>query len=199
MPDLTFENKYPDKIIAGIDEAGRGPWAGPVVAGAVILDIDKIPNGLNDSKKLSKIKREKLYEEIIQSHDYSVGIVDEPVIDEINILQATKLAMKQACLNLKAKADVILVDGNQKIEVEGVFCENIIKGDSLSLSISAASIVAKVTRDRLMEDLSSKFPQYGWASNSGYGTKQHQEAISSHGITKHHRKSFAPIKKAIGG
>lgn len=198
MPDFQFEDKYKEKIIAGIDEAGRGPWAGPVVAAAAIFkDRSNIPDGLNDSKKLSAKKREAIFSQLIEICDFGIGIINQQMIDEINILQATKLAMKTAVNNLYSKPDVILIDGNQNIDITGVKSETIIKGDSLSLSIAAASIIAKVSRDKIMKELDEKFPHYGWASNSGYGTKQHSEALEKHGVTEHHRKSFAPIKKLL--
>jgi ribonuclease HII len=196
MPDFSFENNYPNKIIAGVDEAGRGPWAGPVVAAAVILDRNNFPEGLNDSKKISKAKREKLYEQIISSAKYGVGIVTNQQIDEINILQATKLAMKIAIE--KISPEVALIDGNQNLNIDGVTSQAIISGDALSLSISAASIIAKVTRDRLMEQLHLQHPQYNWVKNSGYGTKDHIIALDKYGVTEHHRKSYAPIRKLLG-
>jgi ribonuclease HII len=198
MPDFSFEDKYKG-VVAGVDEAGRGPWAGPVVAAAVILDPEFYPDGLDDSKKLTKIKRERLFYEIINNCEFGVGIVAEYVIDEINILQATKLAMRNATLDLLRKPNVILVDGNQKFDAGGIDVVPIVKGDSKSLSIAAASIVAKVARDRIMEQLSGEFPCYGWSDNAGYGTAKHIEAIEKHGICLHHRKSYAPIKKYING
>jgi len=197
MPDFDYENRYKGRVVAGVDEAGRGPWAGPVVAAAVILDYSNFPEDLNDSKKLSKLKREEIFDKLINVCDYGVGVVSESIIDQVNILQATKLAMKSAIFDLFNKPEVMLVDGNQKLEIENIECLTIVKGDAKSLSIAAASIIAKVTRDKIMEDLGEEFPQYGWPNNSGYGTKQHQDALNKHGITKYHRKSFAPIKRII--
>jgi ribonuclease HII len=194
MPNFELEEKY-EGIIAGVDEAGRGPWAGPVVAAAVILNRAFCPEGLDDSKKLSKQKREKLFNEIINVADFGIGIVGESVIDQINILEATKLAMKDAVMDLLRRPQIVLVDGNQKFDVQHIEIIPIVKGDSKSLSIAAASIIAKVTRDRIMEDLSNEFPEYSWEENAGYGTAKHIAAIERHGICKYHRKSFAPIKK----
>jgi len=195
MPDFSFEEKYKG-IIAGVDEAGRGPWAGPVVAAAVILNPEKIPDGLNDSKKIKPKKREVLYEEIRKTSIFGIGIVPEGVIDEINILEATKLAMKQAVENLSRQPDIALIDGNH---APLLVCqtETIIGGDGKSFSIAAASIMAKVTRDRIMRELHYNFPDYGWDRNSGYGTKEHQESLAQFGVTPHHRQSFAPIKKLV--
>ncbi len=194
MPNFELEEKY-EGIIAGVDEAGRGPWAGPVVAAAVILNRAFCPEGLDDSKKLSKQKREKLFNEIINVADFGIGVVGESVIDQINILEATKLAMKDAVMDLLRRPQIVLVDGNQKFDVQHMEIIPIVKGDSKSLSIAAASIIAKVTRDRIMEDLSNEFPEYSWEENAGYGTAKHIAAIERHGICKYHRKSFAPIKK----
>ena len=194
MPNFELEEKY-EGIIAGVDEAGRGPWAGPVVAAAVILNRAFCPEGLDDSKKLSKQKREKLFNEIINVADFGIGVVGESVIDQINILEATKLAMKDAVMDLLRRPQIVLVDGNQKFDVQHMEIIPVVKGDSKSLSIAAASIIAKVTRDRIMEDLSNEFPEYSWEENAGYGTAKHIAAIERHGICKYHRKSFAPIKK----
>lgn len=190
-PDLSLEEKF-SGIVVGIDEAGRGPWAGPVVAGAVILDRNNIADGINDSKKLSKAKREELFDKIIQSAKVGIGFASAEEIDALNILQATKLAMVRAYEELGVDAEVTLVDGNQKINLPCQI-QTVIKGDAISLSIAAASIIAKVTRDRLMEKLAAEHPEYGWQNNSGYGTKQHQDALAQFGITRHHRKSFKPI------
>ena len=188
MPDLSFENQYVGKIIAGVDEAGRGPLAGPVVAAAVILDRAIIIPGIKDSKKLSKKKREELFEQITTHYQYSVGIIAPEEIDRINILEATKKACNLAVDSLQNKPDIVLVDGNMKFNDTRYV--SIIKGDDKSISIAAASIIAKVTRDRIMEELSAQFSAYKWHKNSGYGTKEHLEAIRTHGITEHHRKSF---------
>jgi ribonuclease HII len=193
--DLSLEREYKG-VVAGVDEAGRGPWCGPVVASAVIVDQSQFLEGVNDSKKLSKAKRERLYDEIFKNADVGVGEASAQEIDQLNILEATKLAMARAVSKLSVTPDTILVDGNQCLNIE-IPSHPIIKGDSLSLSIAAASIVAKVTRDRVMSELAQKYPEYGWESNSGYGTKQHQEALSLYGVTPHHRKSFKPVAKLI--
>lgn len=176
--------------ICGVDEAGRGPLCGPVVAAAVILPKGIYIEGINDSKKLTEKKREKLIEEIYEkaiSVNYSLVWQDE--IDEINILQATKKAMKEAVEGLNVKAEYALIDGNQGINIDIPF-KTIIKGDSKSQSIAAASIVAKVTRDRLIQKLDEKYPEYGFAKHKGYGTKAHIAAIKEHGICELHRKTF---------
>ena len=188
-----FDKKFLDskhKIIAGVDEAGRGPLAGPVVAAAVIFDNDIIIDQVNDSKKITEKNRELLYVTIIkQATDYSVGIVNEKTIDKINILQATMLAMKIAVDGLSTPPDLVLIDGNKTFDSE-LNTVPIIKGDSLSFSIAAASIVAKVTRDKIMRTAAKKYPQYLWHKNKGYGTKEHIAAIKKHGPTPLHRISF---------
>ena len=188
MTDLEIEQRFFGKIIAGVDEAGRGPLAGPVVAAAVIVDQNNIIKGIRDSEKLSKKKREDIYHYITSHYVWSVGIVGSDEIDEINILQATIKACRLAVSALKVKADIVLVDGNMKFGDQRFL--SIIKGDDKSISIAAASIIAKVTRDRLMNDLSHEFPEYKWHQNAGYGTKEHKEAIIKHGRSVHHRKSF---------
>lgn len=183
-------------IIAGVDEAGRGPWAGPVVASAVIIDINNIPSGINDSKKLKSESREVLYKTIMQTCHVGVGIASAEEIDDINILQATMLAMQRAVSNLPIAPGLALIDGNKtpKLPCNAIA---IIKGDAKSISIAAASIIAKVTRDRIMRSLSEEFPEYGWHTNAGYGTKTHQDALAKHGITPHHRKSYKPVAALI--
>lgn len=190
-PDFSFEAQHISPV-AGIDEAGRGPLAGPVVAAAVILDPDNYPDGLNDSKKLSHKKREQLFEALQQCADIGVGIIEPEEIDRINILQATYKAMTQACGALSNHPNHCLVDGNRlpPLDIEAT---PIVKGDAKSLSIAAASIIAKVTRDRIMLELDHRHPEYGWAKNMGYGTKTHRDAIMAHGPTPHHRMSFAPL------
>ncbi len=178
------------RLIAGIDEVGRGPLAGPVVAAAVILPGDFVVLGVDDSKKLSEKKREELYELIIKNAVcYGIGVIDNTIIDEINILEATKLAMKQAIDRLETKPEYILIDALTLKDVP-IPQRGIIKGDSLSVSIAAASIVAKVTRDRMMEEYHRKYPHYCFDQNKGYGTKAHYEGIFDHGLCDLHRRSF---------
>ncbi|MFL3876554.1 ribonuclease HII [Wolbachia endosymbiont of Trichogramma kaykai] len=192
-PDFTLENTL-SGIIAGVDEVGRGPLAGPVISAAVIFtDIDTVIDGINDSKKLTPKCRQVLYEKITSVAKFGIGMASVEEIDSYNILQATKISMKRALVNLDLELDYVLVDGNQPLEVKWQ-TKSVVNGDSLSISIAAASIVAKVTRDRLMEELHNKHPQYNWYKNKGYGTKEHLSAIGLHGITKHHRKNFAPIR-----
>lgn len=182
------------KFVAGVDEAGRGPLAGPVCAAAVILPQDLIIEGINDSKKLTEKKREKLFDVIINSAiAYSIEFASPEVIDEINIRQATSLAMHNAVKNLDVSADFVIVDGNDKIPFDIPY-EYIIKGDAKSQSIAAASILAKVSRDRLMVELDKEYPEYGFAKHKGYGTKVHCEAIQKYGILSIHRKTFMTAK-----
>ena len=177
--------------IAGIDEAGRGPLAGPVVVGIAIMKPDSFIEGVNDSKKISERKREQLYEQITsEAIDWAVGIVDQKEIDEINILNATKKALHMAISNLKVKPDRILVDALEHIDTYGIPYTSIIKGDAKIYSISVASIIAKVTRDRIMREYDEIYPQYGFASHKGYGTAKHIQAIKEYGICSIHRKSF---------
>ena len=190
-PSYKFDQAYETPII-GVDEVGRGPLAGPVISAAIILNKEKIPEGINDSKKLSKKKREVINEELISQHSFAIGIASVEEIDKINILQASLLAMKRAVLNLNIKPQTILVDGNKLPDLKYNMYP-IIKGDSKSISIAAASIIAKVYRDKLMQDLSLQYPGYYWEKNSGYGTKQHLLALDNLGVTPIHRKSFAPI------
>ena len=199
-PTFTFETAAlasGHAVICGIDEAGRGPWAGPVVAGAVILDPDNIPLGLNDSKKLNEAKREALFIPITQSSQVGVGIVSAAEIDAINILQATFLAMQRAFDQLKHKPHLALIDGNKAPKLS-CKTQTIIGGDAKSLSIAAASIIAKVTRDRLMHELHSHYPHYGFARHKGYGTAAHAAALAEHGPCDEHRKSFKPIAIILG-
>ena len=199
MPDLSIEknkNNLNYKLIAGVDEVGRGPWAGPVYSAAVILDISKIPAEINDSKKMSEKKRDEIYSRIVSEHHYSIGVADVNEIDELNILQASLLSMKRAITNLHLNPDFVLIDGVHRPNLD-IDSENIIKGDSKSLSIAAASIIAKVERDRFMKKIDEEYPCYNWKKNKGYGTKEHQNALNIHGISKHHRKSFSPIRKIL--
>ena len=186
----------PRAVVAGIDEAGRGPWAGPVVAAAVILDRDHTPAGLDDSKRLSASRREDLYRALVRGADVGIGVATVDEIDELNILQATFLAMRRAAAAVTAKPELALVDGNA---APGLSCpvRTIVKGDQKCPSIAAASIVAKVTRDRLMTELAREYPNYGWERNKGYGTKDHRQALIRHGVTPHHRRSFKPIHKML--
>jgi ribonuclease HII len=192
QPTFAFEHASNHSIICGIDEAGRGPWAGPVVAAAVILNQNNFPSGLNDSKKLTHEKREALFNPIMHSADVGVGIVSAAEIDEINILQATYLAMYRALENLKSRPTLALVDGNRAPPLP-CQVQTIIKGDALSLSIAAASIIAKVTRDRMMIELDNLHPAYGFALHKGYGTAKHASALAQNGPCFEHRKTFKPI------
>ena len=190
------------KFIAGIDEVGRGPLAGPVVACAVVIKLKvkseklKVFGGIRDSKQLSERQREKFYEILTNdSHvHYGIGIVSEKIIDKINILQATFLAMKKAVENLKVKPDFLLIDGKWTLEDYPISQTAIIKGDKKVFSIAAASIIAKVTRDRMLVKLRQKYPQYGFEKHKGYGTKLHLEMLKKYGPCKIHRKSFKPVK-----
>ena len=192
---FQFDLSY-DQPVAGVDEVGRGPLAGPVVAAAVIIDINNIPNGINDSKRLSKKKREEISNEIIKYSIYSIAEASVEEIDQINILQASLLAMKRAIEGLSKKPRTVLVDGKFKPKTN-LPTHTIVKGDSKSLAIAASSIVAKVYRDNLMTDLSKKYPEYLWNKNAGYGTKEHLLAIKKCGITPIHRKSFKPIHNIL--
>jgi len=195
-PDFSFEMthiKAGKKCIAGVDEAGRGPWAGPVVAAAVILDRKNIPEGLNDSKKLSPVRRDELFDQIVANAQYGVGIVQADEIDRINILQATMKAMAKALAALPQHPDVALIDGTKAPQINCA-SETIKRGDGRSLSIAAASIIAKVTRDELMIALDQKYPVYGFARHKGYGTAIHAQALAEFGPCPAHRKSFAPIR-----
>ena len=179
------------EYICGIDEAGRGPLAGPVVVGAVIMPKDSFIEGVNDSKKVSEKKREKLYDEITENAiAWSVGIVDQKTIDEINILNATKLALKNALEGLKQRPDIIMVDALDKMDTLGIPYISVIKGDAKIYSISAASIIAKVTRDRIMREWDEVYPMYGFAKHKGYGTADHIKAIKENGPCMLHRETF---------
>ncbi len=189
---LTFEREFTAKgkqLIAGIDEAGRGPLAGPIVVASVIMPLDNIIDGINDSKKVAEKKRELLYQKIIDTAlAYDIEVIDEKTIDEINILNATKMGMQNCIKNLKVKPDLVLIDAVEiKSDVETL---SIIKGDAKSYSIAAASILAKVYRDNLMREYDKEFPMYGFAKHKGYGTKMHIDAIKQYGICKIHRRSF---------
>ena len=192
---IAFENNF-SLPIAGIDEVGRGPLAGPVIAAAVILDRKNIPEGINDSKKIPKAKRILLAEKIKENSIYAYGAASEIEIDEINILQASLLAMKRASNGLSIVPKTTLIDGNFKPDIKNNTI-SIIKGDSKSVSIAAASILAKVYRDEIMLKYSKQFPEYGFQTNSGYGTKEHLSALKNYGITPIHRKSFKPVHNIL--
>lgn len=202
MPDFSFEKKLiasGHEIIAGVDEAGRGPLAGPVVAAAVILPKNFESVELDDSKKLSSARREKIYNNITSPDSnviYAYSIVDEGLIDKINILRATHKAMAQAVLNLSIKPSFVIIDG-MPVKDFPVPNDSIVKGDSKSLSIAAASIIAKVERDKLMLKYSKLYPEYKFEKHKGYGTKAHLEALNKFGPCNIHRKSFAPVKKFL--
>ena len=179
------------KYVCGIDEAGRGPLAGPVVVASVILPENSMIEGVNDSKKVSESKREKLYDVILQEAlSYGIGIIYQDEIDEINILQATKKGLHEAILKMEIKPNVVLVDALTGIDTLGIPYKSIIKGDAKSYSIAAASIIAKVTRDRIMREWDKVYPEYGFAGHKGYGTAKHIEAIKKYGLTPIHRKTF---------
>lgn len=205
MPDFSLEDEE-NGFVAGIDEAGRGPWVGPVVAGCVVFvnrDVNPyLLDNLNDSKKISKKKREKLYEILMEEKQkgnllIGIGEASSKEIDEFNILNATFMAMNRALENSLAKPLLVLVDGNKVPKGLNIKAKAIVKGDSRSYSISAASIVAKVYRDKLMEEMAKKYPFYGFDKNAGYGTKEHIDALDKYGITPEHRKSYAPIKERL--
>lgn len=199
MDWLEYEKlAYADgfEVVCGIDEAGRGPLAGPVYAAAVILPKGHIVEGVNDSKKISEKKRDMLYDKIIEECvDYSIGIATEKEIDEINILQATFLAMRRAVEGLSVKPDIALIDGNKTPNLD-IEQRAIIKGDSKSANISAASIIAKVSRDRYMLEMAEKYPEYQFEKHKGYGTKLHYEMIKKYGVSPIHRITF--LKKFLG-
>ena len=198
MPDFSHEDSLERGGVAGIDEAGRGPWAGPVVAAAVVFDRARLPAELlarlDDSKKLSKPARDAMYDLVTRHAACGVGQAGIAEIDELNILQATLLAMRRACEALPVEPQFALVDGNRDPKLD---CPSrcIVGGDGKSLSIAAASVVAKVTRDRIMAELAGEFPGYGWERNAGYGTRQHAAALEKLGVTPHHRRSFAPVAR----
>ena len=202
MPDLFFEKNLVEsgyKYVAGVDEAGRGPLAGPVVAAAVILPEKFSSNQLNDSKKLSSSKREKIYNELMNVDSKVISafaVIDEVVIDKINILRATHMAMAQASSNLSIEPSFVIIDG-MPIKDYPFNNESIIKGDSKSLSIAAASVIAKVERDRIMLNYSKEYPEYKFEKHKGYGTKLHLDALKKFGPCNIHRKSFAPVKKFL--
>lgn len=200
MPDFSFENEARNngyKYVCGVDEAGRGPLAGPVCAAAVILPEDCVIEGLNDSKKISEKKREALFDVIKEkaiAYSIAYGTLEE--IEEYNILEATYIAMNRAINGLEINVDFALIDGNRVPKGIAIPCATVVKGDAKSCSIAAASILAKVTRDRLMLEYDKKYPQYFFAQHKGYGTKAHYEAIKQHGVCEIHRLSF--LKNVLG-
>lgn len=200
MPDFSFENVARNngyKFVCGVDEAGRGPLAGPVCAAAIILPVNCEIEGLNDSKKISEKKREALFDIIKEKAiAYSIAFGSLEEIEEYNILEATYIAMNRAIEGLETKADFALIDGNRVPKGITIPCETVVKGDSKSCSIAAASILAKVTRDRLMLEYDKKYPEYLFSTHKGYGTKAHYEAIKQHGVCEIHRLSF--LKNVLG-
>jgi len=198
-PDFDLEGaaiKAGANIVCGVDEAGRGPLAGPVVAAAVILDPANVPPGLNDSKKLTGKVRENLFAHILATAQVGVGVADVARIDRYNILAATMWAMAQAVNDLATTPDLALVDGNRKPDL-ACACQTVVKGDATAVSIAAASIVAKVTRDRIMCRIDADYPGYGFARHKGYGSPYHLEALARLGPCEHHRTSFAPVGEAL--
>jgi ribonuclease HII len=206
MPDFRIERRLRG-LVCGVDEAGRGPLAGPVVAAAVVLEPRRFPKGLrerlDDSKVLSIVEREACYRALRRCVDRGVarvgiGAASVPEIDRINILRAALLAMTRAVAVLGVRPDTALVDGDIPPPL-ACRVQTVVKGDSLSFSIAAASVVAKITRDRIMRNLAPRYPGYGWHTNVGYATQEHGEAIRRFGVTRHHRRSFAPVRLAIAG
>ena len=199
MPDYSVEKELMNEgynLVCGVDEAGRGPLAGPVCAAAVILKPDTVIEGLNDSKKLTEKKREALFDVIIENAvDCSIALVDNERIDEINILEATFEAMEQAVHTLKITPDCAIIDGNREPKHLYIPCKTVVKGDSISMSVAAASILAKVTRDRLMLEMAKIHPQYQFEKHKGYGTALHTQLIKEHGPCAIHRKTF--LKKIL--
>ncbi|MCO4848598.1 MAG: ribonuclease HII [Yoonia sp.] len=199
-PDFEFElaaMAQGARAVAGVDEVGRGPLAGPVCAAAVVLDPDNIPDGLNDSKQVTPKMREALFDQLMACADVSIAEATVEEIDVHNILRASHIAMVRAINGLSAPADFILIDGNQIPRGLNTPSQTIVKGDTRSLSIAAASIVAKVWRDRLMVDLAQQHPGYGWDTNAGYPTPVHKKALLKLGVTPHHRRSFKPVHNIL--
>lgn len=199
-PDFSHEHVAMDRgfaRIAGVDEVGRGPLAGPVVAAAVILNPDDIPDGLNDSKQLTARQRAALYDALLSRATVSVAEASVTEIEQQNILRASHTAMLRALQTLAGPADFALIDGNMVPRGLNLPCATLVKGDTRSLSIAAASIVAKVWRDRLMVDLAQQHPHYGWERNMGYPTPEHKAGLKSHGVTPHHRRTFRPIHNIL--
>ena len=199
-PDFVLEQSAIDEglpVVAGVDEVGRGPLCGPVTAAAVILDPTNIPDGLNDSKKLTAKRRVTLYNALMECAEISIAHASVEEIDAINILRASHLAMERAVANLPRTPSHLLIDGNLIPRGLTIPAQAVIKGDAKSLSISAASIVAKVCRDRIMVDLAQQHPGYGWEKNAGYPTPVHLKALQELGVTPHHRRSFKPVYKML--
>ncbi|WP_413902897.1 ribonuclease HII [Tateyamaria sp.] len=196
VPDFAFETRIGGRV-AGVDEVGRGPLAGPVTAAAVVLDVARIPDGLDDSKKLSLKKREALWAEIITSADVSVAHASVREIEELNILRAAHLAMVRAVAGLRVPPDHVLVDGTMLPRDLNLPATPIVRGDARSLSIAAASIVAKICRDRIMVDLAQQHPGYGWETNMGYPSKSHRLALQNLGVTACHRRTFKPVHNML--
>ena len=200
QPDFSFEMSAHDRgllRVAGVDEVGRGPLAGPVVAAAVVLDPDRIPDGLNDSKKLSAKKREALYTQLMEVAEVSIAEATVEEIDQHNILRASHIAMVRAVAGLGTPPDHVLIDGNMTPRDLTISSETIVKGDGRSVSIAAASIVAKLWRDRHMVALAQQYPHYGWEKNAGYPTAQHKLGLQAFGVSPHHRRSFQPIHNIL--
>ncbi len=200
MPDFRIEKEHRG-VVAGIDEVGRGPWAGPVIAAAVILPRNichELMDGLDDSKKLSRAQREALHTMVSRRADIGIGCASVAEIEQNNILVASHIAMVRAVTRLPKIPNIALIDGKHIPENLPCTGRAIIRGDSLSLSIAAASIVAKVTRDRIMASLALRYPAFGWERNSGYGTREHPNGLSLAGVTRHHRRTYAPIAKILG-
>ena len=199
-PDFSYEAEaiaQGHARVAGVDEVGRGPLAGPVTAAAVILTPDDIPAGLNDSKKLTAARRQALAQEITTKAQVAIAHASVEEIDRINILRASHLAMERAVALLDPAPDFLLIDGNLIPAGLTIPARAVIKGDALSLSISAASIMAKIRRDSIMWDLAQQFPGYGWETNAGYPSKSHKEALRNLGVTPHHRRSFKPVHNIL--
>ena len=197
----TFDHEHAARadgheVVAGVDEAGRGPWAGPVVAAAVVLDPDNMPSGIADSKMLSEARREALFERLLECAEVGIAFADAERVDRDNVLAATMWAMREAVAQLMRQPHLVLVDGNRPPALE-CSTRTIVRGDQISLSIAAASIVAKVSRDRMMRRLDELYPGYGFARHKGYGTAEHSAALASLGASPLHRRSFAPVQAVI--
>lgn len=194
-PTFTIEDEFKG-LVAGVDEAGRGPWAGPVVAAAVIIDRKNVPEGVRDSKTLSEKRRGAIAAEIWKTCRVGVGVSTVEEIDQMNILRASLLAMERAVANLPAAPSIALIDGHIKPKL-GCAAYTVVKGDAKSVSIAAASIIAKTVRDRMMREIARDYPDYQWQSNKGYGAPAHRDALYNCGVTPHHRRSFKPIHNIL--